>query len=126
MTEHGAAPAETAPAPAPATGAPSSRLWRTNRGGPLKLVRGLRGKGALVWSGGEIAAAYEIDIFSRGAMFTVSGRIQGDFSALAGGRPSGLRLRLQDDHEIAVNLISLTRAAAEFDAPSPAAETLMA
>ncbi|HLK26387.1 MAG TPA: hypothetical protein VKT30_17150 [Caulobacteraceae bacterium] len=106
--------------------------WRGVRSVPLKLLRALRGKGALHWPGGEIRVTYELDIFARGATHTVSGRVQGDLSALAGrdagARPGGASLRLRDGREIEIEFASLGRGAAEFDArhPSDAAALLAA
>ena len=91
----------------------------------LKLLRALRGQGVLRWAGGEIRVTYELDIFARGEMHTVSGRVQGNLSALSGpdggGRPAGVSLRLPDGREIDIEFASLSRAAGEFDAQHPSA-----
>jgi hypothetical protein len=113
MTERGAGWA----ASGSGDSSPTRRLWRTGRGASLKLLRALRGKGALVWPGGEIAATYEVDVFARGAMHTVSGRVQGNLSALTGR--GDVRLRLRDGREIEIELASPGRSAAEFDARHP-------
>ena len=106
----------------------SNRLWRSGRGAQTKLVGALRGTGALVWSGGAITATYELDVFARGLVRTVSGQLEGDFAALvdqaaddAGEPPFGSRLRLEDGREIDIDLVSLESDTAEFDACDPSA-----
>jgi hypothetical protein len=112
----------------------SRRLWRSGRATQLKLLTGLRGRGALVWSGGSIVATYELDVFARGAVQTVSGRMEGDFSALVerpaaseGEPPAACRLRLDDGREIDIDLLSVEPAAADFEAAAASAgATLLA
>ena len=109
-------------------GSHSRRLWRSGSSAQLKLLTALRGTGALVWSGGSIVATYELDVFARGAVQTVSGHLEGDFSALVeqpaenNGEPAlGCRLRLDDGREIEIGLVSLEPGAADFDAVDAAA-----
>ena len=86
----------------------------------LRLLRALRGEGALIWSGGAIPAAYELDIFGRGEDRQASGQLTGDFSALPDFsiRPGDRRLRLDDGREIAIDLVSQETATFGFDAKS--------
>jgi hypothetical protein len=106
----------------------SRRLWRSGRATQLKLLTALRGRGALVWSGGAISATYELDVFTRGTAQTASGHMEGDYSALVERSASnrddpapGCRLRLDDGREIEIDLVSLDPAAATFDAGGAAA-----
>lgn len=86
----------------------------------LRLLRALRGEGVLVWPGGAIPAAYELDIFGRGEDRQASGQLTGDFSALPDFslRPGDRRLRLDDGREIAIDLVSQEPATFGFDAKS--------
>jgi hypothetical protein len=112
----------------------SRRLWGSGRAAQLKLLVALRGRGALLWPGGSISAAYELDVFARGAAQTVSGQLEGDFSALVQRRaanddePAAMwRLRLDDGREIEIDLVSLEPARADFEAGgASAAVTLQA
>jgi hypothetical protein len=98
----------------------------------MKLLAALRGEGALVWSGGSIAASYELDLFASGPMKTGSGQLAGDFSALVDRTPSALdepsavaaHLRLDDGREIEIDLVSLEPSAAEFEARGSSAGLL--
>ncbi|HXQ11459.1 MAG TPA: hypothetical protein VN805_10740 [Caulobacteraceae bacterium] len=110
----------------------SRRLWRSGRAAQLKLLTALRGTGALLWSGGSISATYELDVFSRGAVQTVSGQLEGDFSALVQrpaaneGEPSdACRLRLDDGREIEIDLVSLEQATVAFDAGEASARVTL-
>jgi hypothetical protein len=98
----------------------------------MKLLAALRGEGALVWSGGSIAATYELDLFASGPTKTASGQLEGDFSALVDGMPTavdeasalGASLRLDDGREIEIDLVSLEPSVAEFEARGSSAGLL--
>lgn len=100
----------------PASGGASFRGPRWARA-KLKLVGSLRGSGALVWSGGDVPAAYEIDLFANGDQRSASGNIEGDFARIAAiePQPEGLRLRLQDGREVPIDVAELEPDFAEFD-----------
>jgi hypothetical protein len=89
---------------------------------PLRLISALRGQGTLTWSGGSVSAAYELDLFDRGAVHLASGNLEGDFSSLmakddgAAAQAGGGRLRLDDGREVDIVLISLDPAGADFEA----------
>jgi hypothetical protein len=105
-----------APAKLPASGGSSFRGPRWARA-KLKLIGSLRGAGALVWSGGAIPAAYEIDLFANGDQRSASGNLEGDFAKLAvlDPAPEGLLLRLQDGREVAIDIAEIEPDFAEFD-----------
>ena len=96
----------------------------------LRLLGALRGSGALIWSGGTIPVAYELDIFGAGEARSASGSLDGDFSVLPPpdeAEPdappiTGARLRLDGGHEIAIELTSLEPELAEFEAQLAAAD----
>ena len=88
----------------------------------LRLVGARRGEGAVVWSDLVIPAAYELDVFSSGTICTIQGNLEGDFSQL---RPAGhaapmqadsVRLRLDDGHELDIDLVELGPWFADFSA----------
>jgi hypothetical protein len=103
----------------------SSWRWGGGRGratAPLKLLGALRGRGVLIWSGGKAAAAYELDIFGRGASHSANGQLEGDFAPLLrrnrrGGPPTSGRLRLEDGREIEMELVSIEAEVVEVDGP---------
>jgi hypothetical protein len=124
---------EGASSPLSPHGSHSRRLWRSGRAAQLKLLTALRGRGALIWSGGSISATYELDVFARGAVQTVSGQMEGDFTALverpaaSDGEPAAAcRLRLDDGREIEIDLVSLESARADFNADGPSAHVAVA
>ena len=116
------------------TAAPTPVYWSARgsmRGrARLRLLGALRGTGALVWSGGTIAVAYELDIFGAGDARSASGALEGDFSVLPApdkAEPdappiTGARLRLEGGHEIAIELTSLEPGLVEIEAQLTAAD----
>lgn len=126
--------AKPAKAASPKAAAPTPVYWSARgsmRGrARLRLLGALRGSGALIWSGGTIPVAYELDIFGAGEARSASGSLDGDFSGLPApdeAEPdappiTGARLRLDGGHEIAVELTSLEPELAEFEAQLTAAD----
>jgi hypothetical protein len=107
---------------------PKSSMGGMGRGGmrnraPLRLLAALRGSGWLVWSGGAIPAAYELDLFASGPMHMANGNLEGDFSSLPAPAETGdstvgpARVRLDDGREFAVDLVVVEDAWVEFEAP---------
>ena len=114
--------------PAGADGAaPAPVSWpsRGSRRGhaPLRLLGALRGNGVMVWSGGEEAVAYELDVFGAGEARSASGALEGDFietltpeeGAGAVSPPITARLRLQDGREIGIDIAGVEPPMAQFD-----------
>ncbi|HEX5378332.1 MAG TPA: hypothetical protein VFW47_07140 [Phenylobacterium sp.] len=105
---------------------PRSQRSRWREPPRLKLLKSLRGEGVLVWSGGSIPVAYELDVFGNGDHRTASGHLEGDFAALntedeATPLPAA-RLRLDGGREIEIDLSSADVSSAEFDAKPQASD----
>jgi len=58
----------------------------------LRLLDALRGDGALVWPGGSIAVAYELDQSGRGPVRLANGNLEGIFSAISLADPDDAML----------------------------------
>jgi hypothetical protein len=117
----------------PATDTPPRPAARGRSGGwrgrdRLKLLGARRGQGAIVWSGLAIPAAYELDVFASGETHSILGNLEGDFSRLmAEGQErltqtGGVRLRLDDGYEIAIDLVELEPGFADFSAAPTSAD----
>lgn len=97
----------------------------------LRLLGALRGDGALVWAGGVVGVAYELDLFGRGEAQVADGNLEGDFSALIPAAPDKLampipmRLRLDDGFELEIALMGLDAATGDFDAHGAAVGAYM-
>lgn len=117
------APAAQAPAAKTSQRSPWGSGPRSRNAARLKLLGALRGDGQLIWSGGELAVAYELDVYRRGSGRVVSGNLEGDFSALLAIEvPEGeavtapeTELRLADGYEISVTISDVEPTAASFD-----------
>ncbi len=68
----------------------------------MKLVRTLRGEGALLVRRSEIPVTYGIDFFDEGPRRTATGSLEGAFATLA--QLTSARLRLADGAVIDVGL----------------------
>jgi hypothetical protein len=105
------------PAGRPRSGSTSRGRWRSW----LKLVGSRRGQGAIVWSGPPIPAAYELDVFAAATTCSIQGALEGDFAPLlaeadADQPPHGVRLRLDDGREIAIDIVELEAGYADVTA----------
>ncbi|MDR3510406.1 MAG: hypothetical protein P4L73_02135 [Caulobacteraceae bacterium] len=98
---------------------------------PLRLLAAFRGAGMLSWSGGVAGVAYELDIFGSGDGRSASGVIEGEISALPASSGAGdgqdapllpARLRLEDGHEIAIEITGFESPLAYFEARLVAAD----
>jgi len=127
----------TAPRTEPAAATPAAKprggaSWGSRSFGrdsvKLKLVGSRRGDGLLLLAEVAIPAHYEFDIYARGGARTASGNLEGDFTALAGpdAETSGLRLRLSDGGEIAIELTDLDADMADFESRGDLPATLQA
>jgi hypothetical protein len=112
--------------PQPRRESQAPRSWggrgRGRDQGRLTLLGALRGDGVLIWTGGSLPVAYELDVFGRGPVRTASGTLAGDFAALvppddaeAPDVPDA-RLRLSDGRELDIDLTSLETNDADFEA----------
>jgi hypothetical protein len=114
------APVEAAP-PAPTNVAAPTPRRGWSRRLPLKLMSALRGEGTLIWSNLAMPAAYELDIYAAGAVRSMQGNLEGDFSGLVTGdepgdrRLNGARLKLDDGREIEIDLTDLDPSYANFE-----------
>jgi hypothetical protein len=97
---------------------------RGNLGGPLRLLRSMRGQGTLLWgANGSRAVTYAIDVYGQGQMRTASGDVRGDLAALVSRSPANVRLRFEDGTEVpaALNDIEADTATVELQGPAPGA-----
>jgi len=95
---------------------------RSYRGGPLRLVKSLRGEGLLMW--GRRASrrvAYRIDVYRQGLLLSGDGELSGEFSELVGRSPPNARLRLAGGQELPVGLLDIGADAASVELLSPPA-----
>lgn len=94
------------------------------RGGPLRLLKSLRGDGTLMW--GRQAArpvAYSIDLYGQGQHLSGDGEVVGDLADLVGRAPANPRLRLASGKEAALIFrgIAADSASIELVRPVPSA-----
>jgi hypothetical protein len=95
------------------------------RGGPLKLLKSLRGNGTLMW--GRQATrpvSYSIDLYGQGHMLSGDGDVRGDLIDLVGRVPSNARLRLANGQEAPVALRGIEADAASIELLDLAASSL--
>jgi hypothetical protein len=85
----------------------SNSNWKS--GGPMKLLRTLRGDGVLNTEGGEATVSYQIDVFEqRNRLRSASGTLSGDLPAFDEDAENVTgTLRLEGGVEVAVTLDSL-------------------
>ena len=77
---------------------------RGPRGGPMRLIKTLRGKGELRWGARQKReVSYGIDFYSQGALRSAAGDVRGDLAALADRPRVEARLRLEDGEELQVD-----------------------
>ena len=95
------------------------------RGGPLRLVKSLRGDGTLMW--GRRAArpvSYSIDLYAQGSLLSGDGDVRGEFADLVGRQPADARLRLADGEIYQLVFCDIAADTATIEllrpAPSPA------
>lgn len=94
------------------------------RGGPLRLLKSLRGDGTLMW--GRRATrevAYAIDLYGQGPMLSGDGEVRGDLTDLVGRAPINVRLRLASGRETPINLCGIEADSASIDLLKPASST---
>ena len=100
---------------------------RPKHGGRLRLVRSLRGEGALLWGkAGACPVNYAIDLYSQGDHHSGGGDVRGDLAFLVGRSPTDVRLRLAGGLEVSVALtdIEADGATIELVGPVPSPATL--
>jgi hypothetical protein len=86
-----------------------------SRGGPLRLLKSLRGDGTLMWGrNAHRAVSYCIDLYGQGAFLSGDGDIRGDLADLVGKAPANLRLRTAGGedfrlvfHDVGANMASV-------------------
>ena len=90
------------------------------RGGPLRLLKSLRGEGKLVWGRRSArAVTYSIDLYGQGAMLSGDGEVQGDLTDLVGKATVGVRLQLASGQEAAINLRGIEADSASIELAHP-------
>jgi hypothetical protein len=92
------------------------------RGGPLRLLKSLRGDGTLMW--GRRATrpvTYSIDLYGQGQLLSGDGDVTGDLTDLVGRAPANARLRIASGQEapIAFRDIEADSASIELVHPVP-------
>jgi hypothetical protein len=94
-------------------------------GGPLRLVKSLRGEGTLVWGRRPSrGVSYSIDLYGQGSSLSGDGDVRGDFTDLVGRDPADVRLRLANGEEAAIVLIDIEADAASIELLSPVSSSL--
>jgi hypothetical protein len=94
-----------------------------SRGGPLRLVKSLRGDGTLMWGRqANRPVSYSIDVYAQGTLMSGDGDVRGELVDLVGKTPVNLRLRLADGEEVRIMFrdISADVASIELLDPAPA------
>jgi hypothetical protein len=92
-----------------------------SRGGPLRLLKSIRGDGTLMW--GRRATrdvAYSIDLYGQGPLLSGDGDVRGDLSDLVGRAPANVRLRLASGQETEIVLCGIEADSASIDLVKPA------
>ena len=90
------------------------------RGGPLRLLKSLRGDGTLLWGRrGSRAVAYSIDLYGQGPLISGDGEVQGDLAELVGRAPPDVRLRLASGHEAPIVLRDIEPDSAALELAQP-------
>jgi len=90
------------------------------RGGPLRLLKSLRGDGTLMW--GRRSArdvAYAIDLYGQGPLLSGDGEVRGDLSDLVDRAPANVRLRLASGRETEIALCGIEADSASIDLVKP-------
>lgn len=96
--------------------APKGQGFASRRGKrPLKLLKTLRGDGALRIDGRSLAVSYQMDLYADGDRSVASGSLDGDFTGLAETFEGGEAVLVQDDGvETPVTLETVEDDGAEF------------
>ena len=93
------------------------------RAGPLRLLRSLRGDGALVWGRrSSVAVSYCVDVYGQGRWLSGDGDIRGDLTELVGRTPVNARLRLADGHEASIAIRDIGADSASIELLNPVSE----
>lgn len=86
------------------------------RGGPLRLLKSLRGDGMLMWGvRARRRVAYRIDVYRQGILLSGDGEVSGELSELVGRSPANPRLRLSGGQEVAVGFLDIGADAASIE-----------
>ncbi|HEY1435778.1 MAG TPA: hypothetical protein VGG65_10400 [Thermoanaerobaculia bacterium] len=95
------------------------------RGGPLRLVKSLRGEGTLMWGRGSAReVSYSIDLYGQGPLLSGDGDVRGNLADLVGRSPANVRLRLASGHEAPITLCGIEADSASIDLVKPASPAL--
>ena len=95
-----------------------------SRGGPLRLLKSLRGDGTLMWGRSATRnVAYAIDLYGQGPMLSGDGEVRGDLADLVDRVPANLRLRLASGREVPIALAGIEADSASLDLVNPAPAT---
>ncbi len=92
------------------------------RAGPLRLLKTLRGDGALLWGRRSVrSVGYCVDLYGQGRWLSGDGDVRGDLTDLVGRALLNVRLRLSDGQEalIAIRDIEPNSASIELLSPVP-------
>jgi hypothetical protein len=98
---------------------------QSTRGGRLRLVKSLRGDGALMW--GRQATrpvSYSIDLYAQGHFTSGDGDVRGEFRDLVGKTPMNLRLRLAGGEEVRIIFRDVGVEVASIELLSPVAPAM--
>ena len=91
-----------------------------SRGGPLRLLKSLRGDGTLMWGrNASRPVAYSLDLYGQGPLLSGDGEVRGDLTDLVGRAPANLRLRLANGRETPIGLCGIEPDSASVDLVKP-------
>jgi len=93
------------------------------RGGPLRLVRSLRGDGTLMWGRrGARPVSYAIDLYAQGCLLSGDGDVRGEFADLVGKAPADARLQLASGETVQIVFCDIAADTATIELQRPVSE----
>jgi hypothetical protein len=89
-------------------------------GSPLRLLKTMRGEGALVWGKrGFRRVNYCLDLYGHGRILSGDGDMRGDLADLVGRIPLNARLRLAGGEEVRIAFCDIDAEVASIELLAP-------